>query len=67
MNIGKYADLGFEITKFGANSRVLRFNQKPVFVFSSNTNIDPNFLSHICDTYLKINEKSKSQIFLKVG
>ena len=58
----KYADLGFEITKFGAKSNILRFNQNPVFVFDSNTNIDAKFMTIICDTYLKIAEKRKSPI-----
>jgi hypothetical protein len=61
----KYAHLGFEITKFGANSKVLRFEQKPVFVFNSGTNIDMAFLGNICDTYLKINEKRKNSVGIK--
>ena len=56
----KYADLGFEITKFGVNSKVLRFDQKPIFVFDFNTIIDVEFLTSICETYLKIHEKSKN-------
>jgi hypothetical protein len=56
----KYAHLGFQVTKFGANSKVLRFEQKPVFVFNSGINIDIPFLENICDTYLKINEKRKN-------
>lgn len=53
----RYADLGFEITKFGINSKVLKFNKKPIFVFSANMNTDAKFLTSICDTYLKISEK----------
>jgi len=56
----KYTALGFEITKFGTDSKVLRFEQKPVFVFNSKSNIDENFLAHICDTYLKLTEKRKN-------
>jgi hypothetical protein len=56
----KYAKLGFEIAKFGANSRVLRFDQKPIFVFNENTNIDVNFLTRICDTYLKLSERRRN-------
>jgi hypothetical protein len=63
----KYADLGFEITKFGVNSRVLRFGRTPVFVFNSNTDIDADFLSHICDTYLKIREKRQSPVGIRVA
>ena len=61
-----YAKFGFEITKFGANSKVLRFNHKPVFVFNSETNLDSEFLKSICDTYLKISEKRRSPISIKV-
>jgi hypothetical protein len=57
----KYADLGFEITKFGANSKALRFGQKAIFVFDSKTNIDTEFLTRICDIYLKVNEKRKKK------
>jgi hypothetical protein len=56
----KYSNLGFEITKFGANSKVLRFDQKPIFVFNANAGIDAEFLAHICDTYLKISERRKN-------
>ena len=55
----KYADLGFEITKFGANSKVLKFRQKPIFVFDINSALDPEFLARICDTYLALAEKRK--------
>lgn len=55
----KYAELGFEITEFGAKSKVLRFHHKPIFVFNSNANIDSKFLTHICDTYLKLPERRK--------
>jgi hypothetical protein len=61
----KYTALGFDITKFGENSSVLRFNHKPVFVFSSNTSIGVEFLTHICDTYLKISEKRKDLTCIK--
>jgi hypothetical protein len=64
---GKYADLGFEITKFGANSKVLRFDQKPIFVFNANTNIDVYFLSHICDTYLNLHERRKNLTCIKIN
>jgi hypothetical protein len=53
----KYIRMGFEIVKFGAHSKVLRFNHKPIFVFEANANIDLPFLTHICETYLKITEK----------
>lgn len=61
----KYADLGFEITKFGAQSSVLRFDHKPVFVFDSKSNVDVGFLTHICDVYLKISEKRKNLTCIK--
>jgi hypothetical protein len=64
---GKYADLGFEITKFGANSKVLRFDQKPIFVFNANTIIDTEFLTSICDTYLKISERRKNLTCIKIN
>ncbi len=53
----KYVDLGFEITKFGARSSVLRCHCKPVFVFDSKSNVDVKMLIHICDNYLKISQK----------
>ncbi len=56
----KYIDLGFEITRFGAQSKALRFEQKPVFVFNTESDIDADFLTHICDTYLRIAEKRKN-------
>jgi hypothetical protein len=58
----KYAVLGFDIAKFGANSKALRFKGKPIFVFGSNINIEIDFLTRICETYLKIYEKRKSTV-----
>ncbi len=55
----KYANLGFELTNFGKNSKVLRFAQKPVFVFNSKADIDVKFLTHICETYLKVSDRRK--------
>jgi hypothetical protein len=58
----KYTDLGFEITKFGANSKALRFGQKPIFVFNARTNLDSAFLIRLCDIYQKLNAKKESLI-----
>ena len=63
----KYADLGFELTRFGANSKILRFDHKPIFVFNANTKIDMKFLTHICETYLKICEKRKDPSYNMVN
>jgi hypothetical protein len=63
----RYADLGFEITKFGANSKALKFDQKPIFVFNAKNNIDTGFLEHVCDIYLKICEKRKSPVSIRVS
>jgi len=60
----RYADLGFEITKFGKNSSALRYNQKPVFVFDAQSHIDGKFLARICDIYLNI-EKRKNLASIK--
>jgi hypothetical protein len=67
MELGKYADLGFEITKFGAQSSALRFDQKPIFIFEANSPIDVEFLTHICDTYLKISEKRRDLSCIGAG
>jgi hypothetical protein len=61
----KYAFLGFDIAKFGAHSKVLRFNCKPIFVFNSDSKIDVRFVEQICDTYLKISEKRKDLTCIK--
>jgi hypothetical protein len=63
----KYTDLGFDITEFGAKSKVLRFEQKPIFVFNACTNLDAVFLAHICETYLKISEKRKTPVCIRVN
>jgi hypothetical protein len=63
----KYADLGFEITKFGASSRVLRFEQKPIFVFNASSNCDETFLTRICDTYLKVSGRRKDLVSINLG
>jgi hypothetical protein len=62
----KYAALGFKITRFGINSNVLIFDQKPVFVFDRNVNIDDELLAHICDTYLIIIQKRKDLSCIRV-
>jgi hypothetical protein len=61
----KYANLGFEIVRFVASSKVLRFAQTPVFVFNSKARIDAQFITHICEAYLKISEKRKNLTCIK--
>jgi len=56
----KYVELGFDIIKYNENSLVLRFNRKTIFVFNSGSHIDVGFLTYICDSYLKIDEKRKN-------
>jgi hypothetical protein len=56
----KYADLGFEVAGLGGKSKILRFCQKPIFVFSSSTSISAEFLARICEMYLKIYERGKA-------
>lgn len=63
----RYTDLGFAITKFDANSKVLKFHQTPVFVFNRQNSIDDGFLIRICDTYLKISSNTKNLIGIRVG
>jgi hypothetical protein len=63
----KYAALGFKIVRFGIYSNVLSFDQKPVFVFDRNLNIDDELLTHICDTYLLITQKRKDLSCIRVA
>ena len=60
MELRKYADRGFNITKFGTGSKVLRFNQKPIFVFNAKESLDYELLTRICESYLKICGKRKN-------
>jgi hypothetical protein len=62
----KYSNLGFDIANFGARSKVLRFSQKPIFVFNTDSPMDGEFISHICASYLSICEKRKSTVSLKM-
>jgi hypothetical protein len=61
----KYAKLGFKITKYGGGSSILRFNDKPIFIFNAISSIDIKFLMDICDTYLKISERKKNPACIK--
>jgi hypothetical protein len=62
----KYLDMGFDIAKFGSHSSVLRFNQKPIFVFCSGSGIEADFLIKICNCYLNINQRVHPSISLKI-
>jgi hypothetical protein len=62
----KFSSLGFDITKFGANARALRFENKPIFVFSADSRMDENFITQICTTYLQIRDKRKEAVSLKI-
>jgi hypothetical protein len=62
----KYLDLGFDIAKFGINSSVLRFNQRPIFVFCSGSGVDAKFLIQICNCYLNINQRIHPTVCLKI-
>ncbi len=59
MITAKYSGLGFEISKFGANSLALRFEGKPVFIFSADAEIDAEFVTLICDFYLNTHPLQK--------
>jgi hypothetical protein len=65
MELGKYANLGFEITKFGAHSSAIRFEHKPFFVFNPNSSIDFTFLTRICEIHLKLLEKRRNLTHIK--
>jgi hypothetical protein len=55
----KYAEKGFEISKFGAGSLALRLDKKPIFVFSSESEKDDEFVSLLCSVYLKTSNKKR--------
>jgi len=61
----KYRALGFEITGFGECSSVLRYVQKPIFVFNAGSKLDEDFLSHICEVYLKVSQTRKDLSCIK--
>jgi|WetSurMetagenome_2_1015567.scaffolds.fasta_scaffold1505810_1 hypothetical protein len=63
----KFSDLGFDIAGFGAKSKVLRFENKPIFVFNANSRMDETFISQICTTYLQIREKRKGSVSLRIA
>lgn len=64
---GKYTKLGFDIVSFGAKSKTLRFEGKPIFVFNADSNLETDFINHICETYMHICDKRKSPVCLKTG
>jgi hypothetical protein len=61
----KYTRLGFKIAKFGAHSLVLKLGDIPIFVFNSGSPVDTIFITHICETYLKLSEKRKDLSCIK--
>jgi hypothetical protein len=61
----KYAAMGFNIAKFGLHSSVLKFEEKPIFVFESAVNIDEQYFNSICKTYLKLTSKRKELSCIK--
>ncbi len=63
----KYAGLGFEISRFGANSQALRYNSKPVFVFGPKVEIDEAFVALICEAYLKTNRHQATSKTVEAG
>ncbi len=62
----KYAAIGFEVTKFGANSKVIRYHSRPVFVFDSQAVPDTALVESICSIYLKLTEIRKNLSCIKV-
>jgi hypothetical protein len=63
----KFTDLGFDIAGFGAKSKVLRFENKPIFVFNANSRMDDSFITQICTTYLQIRDKRKNAVSLRIA
>jgi hypothetical protein len=58
----KYTSLGFDIAKFGTSSRAIRFDGKPVFVFSSESDIKDDFIALICQTYLNTHYRQPAKV-----
>jgi hypothetical protein len=53
----EYTALGFELIKLDLNSIVLKFNNKIIYIYFSNSEIDDQFLKRICDTCLEASKK----------
>jgi hypothetical protein len=51
----KYANLGFTVSQFGNRSLALRRQDKIIFVFdlAMNIRVEDDFVSRLCDVYLK--------------
>ena len=50
----KYADLGFNLSKFGNETLALSYQGKTVFVFSSAIEVREEFVSRLCECRLKL-------------
>ncbi|MBP1708171.1 MAG: hypothetical protein H6Q39_1895 [Chloroflexi bacterium] len=57
----KYADLGFEMSRFGKESIALRRENKIIFVFSSTIDVSDDFVSRLCDCHVKLTNGEKSK------
>ena len=50
----KYADLGFNLSKFGNQTLALSYHGKTIFVFSSAIEVREEFVSRLCECRLNL-------------
>ena len=50
----KYIELGFELSKFGEKSLILKYNNNIIFIFGSYLDVRDDYVSKLCDYYLKL-------------
>ena len=50
----EYINLGFTMAKFGEKSLALKHREKTIFVFGSSLDLRDDFISRLCDNYMKL-------------
>jgi hypothetical protein len=50
----KYIEEGFKLSGFGNKSLALKHHEKIIFVFYSDLDLKNDFVSRLCESYLKL-------------
>ncbi len=54
----KYTQKGFNISKFGERSLVLKHYDRAIFIFGSDLDLRDDFFSLLCDSYVRLTSQA---------
>lgn len=50
----EYVQIGFNISRLGEQSLVLKHHNRAIFVFGSDLDLKDDFIDRLCDSYIRL-------------